>query len=175
MRKSPDITVTELGRNVVEVMAFGCIEYMLEQGLPLTAEGFERLVAISRETGLNGRIAFQMKDWTQQKLQRLLLGASAPAHDVAPGIAERLRTKPSVRKRLLALGLGGDDATLDEEAKAHILRRVQERLGPEVGPILEALRHGECQRELVLERIVQIAADGDPSSALRAFREPGNS
>ncbi len=33
-KKSPEITETPLSRDVFDVMAFGCIQYVLEHGMP---------------------------------------------------------------------------------------------------------------------------------------------
>ncbi len=173
MRKSPDITESPLGRDVVDVLAFGCIQYMLEHGMPLTGTGYEQLVTHSRETGLNGRIAFQVYDWTQERLQALFAGRRGLPATGGEGVAERLRSKPSVRNRLLAMGLGGDDGSLGENEKRERLERMKEFLGPEVGAILEALRHGECQRELVWARIARAVAEGDVEKQLAAFRKGG--
>ncbi len=170
MQKSPDITRTPLGKEVVEILTFGSIQYMLDHQLPLTAEGFAALVEHSRETGLNGRVAFQVYDWTQRKLQELFAKGTGIPVSASEGTAERLRRKPSLRSRLLSLGLGGDDPTLDVGQKQELLERVAEFMGGGVADILEALRHGECQRDLVMARILELAASGNIDEQLAAFR-----
>lgn len=170
MRKSADITENPSGKKIVEILSYGCIEYMLQQGIPVTAEGFEQLVSISRETGLNGRIAFQMSDWTQQKLQTLFAKQTGFPIRTQDGVAERLRGKRSIRQRLLAMGLGGEpDADANEREK--LLSILENILGPGSKNLIDALRFGECQRDLVAERIAQIVAVGNLEEQLRVFRE----
>ncbi len=164
-----EITNTSLGREVVETFAYGCIEYMLQHDMPLTKEGFEQLVEHSRETGLNGRVAFQMSSWTQNKLQSSfpLSAFGSPMDDER---LEKFRKRPSLRNRMLNLGLGEDDNTLEPDQKHELLERFAEYFGgKESIPILRALIVGDCQRDLVFRRIEQIVQQGDVRTQLDRF------
>lgn len=159
------IATTPLGRDIVELFAFGCLEYMIQHQLLLTEEGFNRLVQISEETGLNGRIAFQVSTWTQQRMQLLFHRASGisvtPADDNS---VMKLRRSTSIRNRLLSV-LDGTEQ--DDELFASLIGW----LGEDVRVVLEALKSGDCQRDLVWEKIKTILADeGDAAEKIEQFR-----
>ena len=164
-----EITNTPLGREVVETFAYGCIQFMLDHDMPLTSEGFEELVEYSRKTGLNGRVAFQMSAWTQNKLQGTF-PLSAFASPMDDERLERFRKRPSLRNRMLNLGLGEDDNTLPPDQKHELLERFAEYFGgAEAIPILRALITGDCQRDLVYRRIEEIVREGDVRTQLDRF------
>lgn len=56
--KAPDITSTQTGKQIVNIMAKGVLRYMQEHQIPVTKEGYESVVEHSKESGLNGKIAF---------------------------------------------------------------------------------------------------------------------
>ena len=161
-----EITQTPLGKEIVDLFAAGCLQYMLDNGIPLTADGFERLTQISRENKLNGRIAFQVYLWTQRRLQQLFSAiANVP---VMPAVQEKmpsLRGKKSIRNRLLDL-LSQDD----ENSKA-LLDAILERIGGDAKVVITALRSGDCQRDLVWTRMEEILKTGDPAEHIGRYRE----
>ncbi|MSR67490.1 hypothetical protein EXS65_01515 [Candidatus Peribacteria bacterium] len=168
--RQSEITRTQLGRKIVEIFAYGCMQQMIDKGIPLTADGFQQLVVHSQETGLKGRIAFQMFAWTQQRMQELFVGTGIPFRPFDDQRLESFRAKPSMRKRMLGLGLAPGDATLTDEEKMEKLTRLREYLGAESADVLEALRFGDCQRDLVWKRIEEIMAAGDHLVALENFK-----
>ncbi len=159
------ITTTPLGRDIVELFAFGCLEYMQEHQLPLTEEGFKRLVQISEESGLNGRIAFQVSTWTQQRMQCLFYRASGIS--ITPADEKKLvklRSSTSIRNRLLSV-LDGTEADRD------FFALLTEWLGDEVRVVLEALKNGDCQRDVVWEKIkIILEGEGDVLTKIDQFR-----
>lgn len=169
-QRQSEITRTPLGRNIVEIFAFGCMQQMIDRGIPLSAEGFEQLVLHSQTTGLNGRIAFQMFPWTQQRMQALFAGSGFPIRPIDEGRLQAFRERASLRTRMLNFGLGPDDTTLTEEEKRETLAHVREYFGEESADVLEALRFGDCQRALVLKRLLQIVETDDPHAALENFK-----
>ncbi len=169
-QRQSEITRTPLGRNIVEIFAYGCMQQMIDRDIPLTEEGFRQLVVQSQETGLKGRIAFQMFAWTQQRMQDLFAGTGIPFRPFDDERLEKFRAKPSMRKRMLNLGLGPDDTTLTDREKKQKLTRLREYLGEESADVLEALRFGDCQRDLVWKRIEQLIAAGDHLNALEKFK-----
>lgn len=171
IERQSEITRTPLGTAVVEIMAFGCIQQMLELDIPFTSEGFEKLVTHSRETGLKGRIAFQMHGWTQRRMQELFSKSGLPMRLMDDERLAQFRKKRSLRNRMLDLNLGPNDATIPDAEKVERLARFRSYLGDEAADVLEALRYGDCQRDLVWKRIQEVCTAGDPQAALEVYRE----
>jgi len=172
MLSQKSITDVKYGQDVVEILSFGCIQYMLDHDIPLTAGGFERLVTLSKDTGLNGRIAFQTYEWTQRKLQALFAqGSGLPVQSIdSEKRLNRLRKRPSIRKRLLAHGLGDKDTAMTDDEKIQFLQKMREMLGDDIADVFEQLVRGDCQRELVWNRIEEIKRAGDVERALEKFK-----
>jgi len=175
MDDKPDITGTEFGREVVNVMAYGCLQYMQDNNIPITCEGFQQLVQISAESGENGRIAFQEYQFTQLRLQQLFTAQTgiAPMKLVNGGL-QRLKKKPSLRNRLLALGVGPDSQSLPDNEKAVIIETVKRHMGDQVGDVIDALIRGECRRDLVWSRIEEIKTEGNISDLINEYKERWN-
>ncbi|MBM3227592.1 hypothetical protein FJZ27_01865 [Candidatus Peribacteria bacterium] len=169
-QRQSEITRTALGRSVVEVMAYGCIQEMLKGKLPFTDEGFQALVEHSRVTGLKGKISFQMQGWTQRRMQALFASSGLPMRFIEDANLEGFRKKPSLRNRMLDVGLGPADTSLPDGEKQERLERFRSYLGEDAADVLEALRYGDCQRDLVWKRIQEICTRGDPQRALEEFR-----
>lgn len=154
--KAPDVTGTEAGRELVDIMAHGVLAYMRTEGIPATPQGYAEVVARSRESGLNGKIAFidrEAKIRIMELIGRhtgmagfLVSSTSPDGGDISQSISDRLR------KAHLMPG----DTTIPEEMKTHLLQRLREVVGDELYPIIEASRLGDCQRELVWKRIEEI-------------------
>jgi hypothetical protein len=151
-------------------MAFGCIQQMIDLCLPFTDEGFQALVEHSKETGLKGRISFQMHGWTQRRMQALFAKSGLPMRLMDDARLEQFRKKRSLRNRMLDVGLGPNDGSLSDAEKTERLARFRSYLGEEAADVLEALRFGDCQRDLVWRRVQEICASGDPASVLEEYR-----
>jgi hypothetical protein len=172
---SPDITRTEFGREVVNVMAHGCLQYMQDHKIPITPEGFQELVQVSIDKDLNGRIAFQMYPFTQMRLQQLFSAQTGISPmKLSEGGLDKLRKKPSLRNRLLSLGIAPDSQQLPAVEKEVIIDRVKRHMGEDVGDVIDALIRGDCRRELVWERMKEIQKDGDIQLSIRQYREKWN-
>lgn len=166
-----EITTTGFGKHIVEVFAYGCIDYMMDHGFPLTAEGFEQLVQHSRETGLNGRVAFQMKPWTQKRLQEHVPMAMF-GEPIDATRLEKFRARPSLRNRMLAAGLGENDDSLPSEEKERRMGAFLDFLGgDQARPVVQALLRADCQRDLVWKRIEDLLREGDIREKLGKFIE----
>jgi hypothetical protein len=164
--KTAEITQSGLGRDVTELFAMGMLEYMTQNGIPVTDEGFERVVQISRDTKLNGRIAFQSFTWTQQRLQQLFSQVSGiPAMPADAKRTKRLIKKKSIRNRMLDM-LSGTEAD-----SGRYLDSLSERLGGDAQLVLEALRKGDCQRDIVWKRMQEIVRDEDVKTAITSYRQ----
>ena len=170
-RKTSEVTRTPFGRDLVELLTFGCIQYMLDHRIPLTQEGFQQLVVIAQTNGLKGRIAFGVYEWTQQRMQALFVQRTGTPF--RPFDAQRmaaLDSRPTFHRTLRQLGLGPDNDRLGDAKQRQLLDVIREYLGPDAADVIEALRVGDCQRDLVWQRISQIVESGDPVAQLNAFR-----
>lgn len=164
-----EITTSAFGKHIAEVFAFGCIDYMIDHGFPLSPEGFDQLVQHSRETGLNGRVAFQMKPWTQRRLQEQVPMAVF-GQPIDGARLEKFRSRPSLRNRMLAAGLGEEDDSLSPEEKGRRMSAFLEFLGGEQARVVvKALLRADCQRDVVWRRIEELVQDGDVRQKLANF------
>jgi len=157
-QRQSEITRTALGRSVVEVMAYGCIQEMLKGKLPFTDEGFQALVEHSRVTGLKGKISFQMQGWTQRRMQALFASSGLPMRFIEDANLEGFRKKPSLRNRMLDVGLGPADTSLPmgkSRNDSSAFARTSERMLPMflklcATGIVNAILCGSASRKSVL-------------------------
>lgn len=146
--RAADITSSPLGKRLVEIMARGTKTYMEHHGLPLTEQGFETAVQMSRENGLEGGIAFA--DPNAQREVFELFGLNPNLFNLEPAeLGKAVADDLDLRKKLRLLNLIGTDRRITREQRANELSEA----GEEFKPIGESFRVGDCQRRLVWEAI----------------------
>lgn len=161
----PEVTDTDLGRKVIDVLAYGSIQYMLDNQIPLSEAGFQQLVETSRDSGIGGRITYMTYEWTLMRMKRLF---AEHAHiPETPTSSERARRKSEkFTEKLLAMIDGSSTADSGISTPPSTSRF----LGPEIMHLIEVFRAGECQRQHVWNKIQSIIADGDPMEQLENYK-----
>ncbi len=158
---------SRLGREVVEILAYGSMQYMHEHGIPFSQEGFDQLVQESRNTGIGGRIAYMMHDWTLERMKNLFAEhANIPKTPVTSPDKARERSEGFTKKLLEMIdGSSSNDSGLRSSSTLSRL------VGPEIAELVEVFREGDCQRHLVWEKIQSIIAEDDPMEKLEKYKQ----
>ncbi len=154
---APDVTNTDAGKELVDIMANGVLAYMKTHDIPRTREGFAIVTQHAREKGLNGKIAF-LDPNAMVRVRALIAQHSGLSFLILDEktIDGNKPQHPSIRKRFEQWHLTPEDTTLPAETKDHYLRHLRESVGEDAFSILEASRFGDCQRRLVWERMMEI-------------------